>query len=71
MVLLGSPSQNCSVCFGSEASGIRTPETLNMLKASKHIFVSEANLQDPPVRQSPFLKNLVTTTPPKRLDGLS
>ena len=39
------------------------------------IFVSEANLQDPPVRpsvrQSPFLKILVRTTPPKRLDGLS
>ena len=39
------------------------------------IFVSEANLQDLPVRQSvsqsPFLKILVRTTPPKRLDGLS
>ena len=41
---------------------------------SSYIFVSEANLQHPPVRpsvrQSPFLKNLVRTTPPKRLDGL-
>ena len=40
----------------------------------KQIFVSEANLQDPPVRQSVrylFKKNLVRTTPPKRLDGLS
>ena len=36
------------------------------------IFVSEANLQHPPVRQSVRrLQNLVTTTPPKRLDGLS
>ena len=41
-----------------------------------NVFVSEANLQDPPVSQSvspsvrplPFL---VRTTPPKRLDGLS
>ena len=36
-------------------------------------FVSEANLQDPPVSQSVrylFKKNLVRTSP-KRLDGLS
>ena len=44
---------------------------LSVLEA---VFVSEANLQDPPVRQSVrylFKKNLVRTTPPKRLDGLS
>ena len=44
------------------------------LSISIEVFVSKANLQDPPVRQSIrylFKKNLVWTTPPKRLDGLS
>ena len=39
---------------------------------SSYIFVSEANLQHPPVRPSVRRsQNLVRTTPPKRLDGLS
>ena len=41
-------------------------------ESSSHIFISEANLQDPPVRPSVRRsQNLVTTTLPKRLDGLS
>ena len=57
-------------CYLNLGGKLRRQESIH-----RTIFVSEANLQDPSVRpsvrQSPFLKNLVTTTPPKRLDGLS
>ena len=60
------------ITFFSEKGEKNRPE---LFFIESILFVSEANLQDPPVSPSvsplPFLKNLVQTTPPKWLDGLS